>query len=555
MCPSLTGTQDENDGRRRPYGEGSGLSAILQRAKALSPALEGLRRGIEKESLRIRADGALADSPHPQGLGSPLTHPSITTDFSESQLELITGVHGGIDSCLQELTELHQVVYRNIGDELLWCASMPCKLPADERIPIARYGSSNLGRMKTLYREGLSRRYGRRMQVISGIHYNFSLPEEAWPLLRQDEKPAQPEGRYRDQRYLGLIRNFRRHSWLPLLLLGAAPAACGSFVAGRRHALSAWQDGATVFAPFATSLRMGALGYQSDAQASLSVSFNDLAGYAAVLNQALTTPYAPYEAIGLRDGEGYRQLATTLLQIENEFYGVIRPKPRFTSGVRPLRALGENGIAYVEVRSLDVNPFHPVGIDADTLRFLDIFLLHCLLRDSPPDTPQEIKSIARNQRLVAEAGRDPRIVLDRAGERLRPIDWGGELLGECEPIAALFDEVCGGAGQYRRVLDAMARGLADPGTLPSARVLEQTERAHGGSFPDFVLAQSRRHRDDIMSRARPPGVEAKYAALASRSLAQQRRIEAADDRDFETYRRQYLGQDLLGGPRFRPALR
>jgi glutamate--cysteine ligase len=525
------------------------VGVLGQRAEALSPALKGLRRGIEKESLRIRADGALADSPHPQALGSALTHPNITTDFSESQLELITGVHGTIDGCIQELTELHQVVYRNLGEELLWCASMPCKLPADERIPIARYGSSNLGRMKSIYREGLSRRYGRRMQVISGIHYNFSLPEEAWLLLRQGE--AEADIRYRDQRYLALIRNFRRHAWLLPLLLGSAPAACGSFVDGRRHALSAWEGG-TVFAPFATSLRMGGLGYQSDAQASLSVSYNDLAGYAADLNQALTVPYAPYEAIGLRDGDGYRQLATTLLQIENEFYGAIRPKPRFVSGVRPLHGLGENGIAYIEVRSIDVNPFRPVGIDADTLRFLDIFLLHCLLSDSPPDTPQEVTAIVRNQRLVAEAGRDPGLVLDRTGEPVRPIDWAGELLRECEPIAASLDEAYGGT-QYQGVLRAMGRSLADPATLPSARVLEQVERVHGKSFPDFVLAQSRRHRDDILSRPLPPEVASRYAALAERSLADQRRMEAADDQPFEAYRRRYLEQDLLSGPHFAKA--
>ncbi len=529
-------------------GAVSGPSAIQQRAKALLPVLKGLLRGIEKESLRVRADGALSDSPHPEALGSALTHPKITTDFSESQLELITGVHGTIDGCMRELTELHQVVYRSIGDELLWCASMPCKLPADELIPIARYGRSNLGRMKTIYREGLSRRYGRRMQAISGIHYNFSLPEDAWPLLQQQDA-AGPDIRYRDQRYLALIRNFRRHAWLLLLLLGSAPAACGSFVTGRRHALTAWEGG-TMYAPFATSLRMGGLGYQSDAQASLSVSYNDLAGYASALNQALTTPYAPYEAIGVRDGDGYRQLATTLLQIENEFYGAIRPKPRFTSGVRPLHALGENGIAYIEVRSLDVNPFYPVGIEADTMRFLDVFLLHCLLRDSPPDTPQEIKAIVRNQRLVAESGRDPGLVLDRAGEPVRPADWAGELLGEFEPIAALLDEAHGGA-RYRDILAAMGRALRDPATLPSARVLEQTERAHGKSFPDFVLAHSRRHREDILSRLFPPQLEASYAALASESLAKQRRMEAADDVPFETYRRRYLEQDLLGGPHFR----
>ncbi len=547
-----------DESRRREGGapahlletRGMRLTGVFQRAEALPPpALKGLLRGIEKESLRIRADGTLAVTPHPEGLGSALTHPFITTDFSESQLELITGVHTDIDSCLSELTELHQAVYREIGDELLWCASMPCMLPADELIPIAQYGSSNIGKLKTVYRQGLAHRYGRRMQVISGIHYNFSLPDAAWPLLRSQEEGADSADAYRDRRYLALIRNFRRHSWLLLLLLGTSPAACGSFVEGRSHELSAWEGG-TVFAPYATSLRMGRLGYQSDAQASLAVSFNSLGGYAAVLNQALTTPFGPYEAIGLRDGDDYRQLATTLLQIENEFYGTIRPKRRVEPGERPLRALGDRGIEYVEVRCLDVDPFSPVGIDADAIRLLDIFLLHCLLCDSPPDSPREIAAISRNQRLAAEAGRDPGIRLDRAGEQVAPAEWGADLLRQCEPIAALLDEAHGG-GRYGKVLAAARHMLSNPSSLPSARVIHEVERVHGKSFPDFVLAQSRLHRDDLSARPAAVETEARYAKWVAQSLADQRRIEAADDVPFEIYRQRYLGQDLLSGPHFR----
>ena len=228
----------------------------------------------------MRPDGSLALTPHPARLGSALTHPNITTDFSESQLELITGVHPDADACLQELTEIHQVVIRAIGDELLWASSMPCNLPADEAIPIGRYGTSNVGRAKTVYRTGLSYRYGRRMQTISGIHYNFSLPG-----IGSDG-------------YFALIRNFRRLSWLPLYLFGASPAVCTSFVEGRAHELKELSPG-TLYLPHATSLRMGRLGYQSDAQASLIVSYNNLKSYAASLHEALTRPYPPYEKIGI----------------------------------------------------------------------------------------------------------------------------------------------------------------------------------------------------------------------------------------------------------------
>jgi len=301
------------------------LNKSQERLRTLSPAvLKGIRRGIEKESLRVRPEGGLAMTSHPPALGSALTHPHITTDFSESQLELITGVHAGVESCLEELTRIHQVAYRALGDEMMWCASMPCGLPADDVIPIGRYGRSNVGRMKTVYRTGLSHRYGRRMQMISGIHYNFSLPDGIWPI---------PDIGEPNEAYFALIRNFRRNAWLLFYLFGASPAVCSSFVEGRKHELRELA-GSTFHLPYATSLRMGRLGYQSDAQSTLAVSYNNLENYGASLFDALTRSYPPYEAIGIRDGDDYRQLATSLLQIENEFYGKIRAK----RVIRPGRA-------------------------------------------------------------------------------------------------------------------------------------------------------------------------------------------------------------------------
>jgi len=520
-----------------------------QRVQVLAPAmLRGLRRGIEKEGLRVRPDGTLAATAHPAGLGSALTHPRITTDFSEAQLELITGVHADIDACLAELAELHQVVYRSLDDELVWGASMPCKLPPDEAIPIGRYGNSNLGRMKFVYRTGLSHRYGRRMQVVSGIHYNFSIPAEAWPALHAFEASPCPIEMYPDTRYMGLIRNFRRYAWLLLLLLGTSPAACASFVGKRAHSLQAWGTG-TLFGAGATSLRMGRLGYQSDAQSELAVSFNDLAGYAAALDRAMRVPYPPYEAIGLEEGGEFRQLSTALLQIENEFYGTIRPKRTIRRGERPLHALGDRGIEYVEVRCLDVDPFKAVGIDADAIRLLDVFLLHCLLADSPPDSPAEIRATAVNQRAVAEKGRDPATRLDRAGEEVAPAEWGSALLRQCEPIAAALDRAFGGA-DYARVLRASEAALLNPDTLPSARVLRAVEQDHGRSFPDFVLAQSRRHRDALSDPPLAPSAIMRYEMLAAESLAEAHRMEAAADVPFDAYRRRYLGQSLLSGRHF-----
>jgi glutamate--cysteine ligase len=489
-------------------------------------ALQGLRRGIEKESLRVRPDGKLSSTPHPVALGAALTHPRITTDFSESQLELITGVHANADACLKDLTEIHQVVYRAIGDELLWCASMPCGLPSDDAIPLGRYGNSNVGRAKTVYRTGLSHRYGRRMQTISGIHYNFSLP-----------------GPQSNDAYFSLIRNFRRHSWLLLYLFGASPTVCSSFVAGRKHELERLSDG-TLYLPYATSLRMGRLGYQSDAQSSLKVSYNSLESYSGSLQDALTRSYPPYEAIGIRDGDGYRQLATSLLQIENEFYGTIRPKRVIRTGERPLHALRERGVEYVEVRLMDLDPFCPVGITAGTLRFLDIYLLNCMLRDSPPDTPDELGAIVHNMRLVAARGREPGLELRNGPQQATLVEWGGQVLDECKPVAAALDGA-NGTHVYRDALASAVTALREPASTPSARVLDAMARDYGNTYVHFVLAQSLAHRETILKLPFADDVAERFAQLAAESLARQRDIEAADTLPFDAFLQNYLSPASL----------
>lgn len=507
---------------------------IAARAQALARSrLRGMSRGVEKESLRVHPDGQLARSPHPADLGSALTHPHITTDFSESQLEFVTGVHTSVDDCLLELARIHEYTYRvlaaNGGDQRLWVNSMPCGLPADDEIPIGQYGRSNIGRLKSVYRMGLSHRYGRRMQTISGIHYNWSLPG------------------LDNEAYFGLLRNFRRHSFLLLWLFGASPAVCSSFVAGREHRLEPLIPGqtqGTLNLPFATSLRMGNLGYQSAAQSSLSASFNNLESYAASLQRALTEPYAAYEAIGVRGPDGeYRQLDTSLLQIENELYGTIRPKRVVRSGERPLHALRERGVEYVEVRLMDLDPFESIGIAADTLRFLDIFLLHCLLTDSPLDSPDELAALARNQQRTAAEGRRPGLRLERDGGEITLSDWAAQLLEQCGPIAAHLDASFEG-GHHGRALARARAALSAPDTLPSSRVLEAIRTAHQGSYLSFGRAQSERARTEL-STPLPEAAIAGFQRAARDSIAEQARVEAADTLDFETFRINYLASEGL----------
>ncbi|WOB08409.1 glutamate--cysteine ligase [Piscinibacter gummiphilus] len=507
------------------------MSDLQDRLRALPKSvLTGIRRGIEKESLRARPDAALALTPHPAALGSALTHPHITTDFSESQLELVTGAHASIEGCLGELTQIHQAVYRVMqaaGDELLWVSSMPCELPTDETIPLGRYGNSNVGRAKSVYRMGLGHRYGRRMQTISGIHYNWSLPGVS------------------DEGYFSLIRNFRRHSFLLLYLFGASPAVGASFVEGRPHELQQLSE-RTLYMPHGTSLRMGRLGYQSDAQASLAVSYNGLASYGASLQDALTRPYPAYAAVGIHNPGGeYNQLATSLLQIENEFYGTIRPKRVIFPGERPLHALRERGVEYVEVRLMDLNPFVPIGITAETVRFLDVFLLHCLLSASPPDTPDEIAALGRNQHRTAACGREPGLKLERGKQEVTLVEWGLQIVDECRPIAAALDAAHGGE-LHQAALVAARELLADASLTPSARVLNAMALDFQHSFAQFTLAQSRQTQASLLALPFSAEQAMHYAQMAQASVEEQKRVEASDTLPFEVYRQQYLSPQRLG---------
>ena len=488
--------------------------------------LAGIRRGIEKEGLRVLPSGALALTPHPKGLGSALTHPLITTDYSESQLELITGAHLGVQECLDELQAVHQYVFRCLraeGGEMMWAASMPCTLPTDETIPLGRYGRSHIGRSKSIYRMGLGHRYGRRMQTISGIHYNWSLPEVS------------------SAEYFGLIRNFRRHAFVLLYLFGASPALCPCFVQGRKHQLlPLGTEGQALYLPHATSLRMGRLGYQSDAQASINASYNDLDGYANSLHAALTQPYPPYEQLGVRNpGGDYNQLGTSLLQIENEFYSTIRPKRTTARGERPLHALRERGVEYVEVRLMDIHPFEPLGISADTMRMLDVFLLHCLLSDSPPDTPEEIEALKHNQQLAAERGREPGLRLQRGDEEVLLTEWAHDILQQCQGIAQALDATHN-TDAYTLALQAAQDLLEHPELTPSARVLQATQ-AHGNSFKEFGLCQSRVAYKHVLSQPFSKALQAKFEQLSSASVLAQQEMEASDsDSSFEEWRQRYM---------------
>jgi len=497
-----------------------------------SRALQGLQRGVEKESLRVTQSGALSQRPHPQALGSPLTHGAITTDFSEAQLELITAVHPSPEACLQELTDIHRFVYANLQDELLWPSSMPCILGEDDSIPVGQYGPSNIGQAKTVYRLGLGLRYGRLMQTISGIHYNFSIPDNLWMALgitTQDQ---------RTDRYFGLIRNFRRWSWLLIYLFGASPAVCRSFTRHLDHQLESFDDGSQ-YLPYATSLRMGPLGYQSNAQSTLEISYNSLAQYTDSMVTALTQEYPDYVAKGTKQHDVYQQLNTTVLQIENEFYGTIRPKRSTESNERPVAALRKHGVEYVEVRCLDLNPFSPVGLDETQMRFLDTFLIVCLLATSEPDSPEEFSQLAQNQLAVVERGRDPDLLLHTDNEQPLSLKrWGSVLLDECASIAHLLD-LSEETNLYSLATQQQREKLVDAELTPSAQVLASM-RHNRMPFFRFSMNHALAHQQFFETLPLTAAEQSRFELSVAQSFQDQSAIEAADQLDFDGFLKQYL---------------
>ncbi|MGS2723418.1 glutamate--cysteine ligase [Porticoccus sp. GXU_MW_L64] len=517
---------------------------LKQRLSLLSQAnhqqlLSGIRHGVEKESLRVTPQGQLALTPHPATLGSTLTHPAITTDFSEALLEFITEPVHSHQTTLDTLEQLHRYTYRQIGDELLWVNSMPCVLGADEDIPEARYGPSNVGTMKRTYRIGLGHRYGRLMQTIAGIHYNFSLPDELWQTLQAADDHSGSLQDYKTEGYLGLIRNFRRNFWLLMYLFGASPAVCRSFVRNRPHKLQpVGPDNHSLHAPLGTSLRMGDLGYQSSAQDSLVVCYNTLDQYIHTLRGALARPYPGYESIGLKDPDGsYRQLNTHMLQIENEFYSLIRPKRTTYSGEPPVRALWERGIEYIEVRCLDMNPLLPVGISAEQMRFIDTFLVMCLLSDSPTTYTAEYQGILENQRRMVYRGRDPELSLLRRETEVSAKVWRDEMLSAMAPVATLLDTANGG-DDYSAALAQYAQLADNPDATPSAQLTEEMHRT-GHTFFQCALQHARQHREYFMDSPLDAALEEQFQQQARDSLAKQREIEAADEIPFDEFLANY----------------
>ncbi|ARU93192.1 glutamate--cysteine ligase [Tatumella citrea] len=497
-------------------------------------AVQGIGRGIERETLRVQPDGQLSLQGHPETLGSALTHDWIITDFAESLLEFVTPVDRDIKHLLAFLRDIHRYVTRSLGDERLWPFSMPCIINDPEDITLAQYGSSNIGRMKTVYREGLKHRYGSLMQVISGLHYNFSLPEAFWQARLGIDTLAEAKDEI-SAGYLQLIRNYYRFGWIIPYLFGASPAICESFLPqGKGELPLESNDKGTSWLPYATSLRLSDLGYTNKSQSALGITFNTLEGYVAALKKAIKTPSEEYAKIGVTDSEGKRiQLNTNVLQIENELYAPIRPKRVIRAGEAPSAALSRGGIEYIEVRSLDVNPFTPIGINEEQIRFLDMFLIWCALADAPEMSVDELQCTRGNWNRVVMEGRKPGLKLSAGcGEQIYSLQEAGhQMFAGLQRIARVLDAPNGDEA-YQQVCRRLLESIDDPAKTYSAKILQDMQQ-QGLAAAGTQLAE--KYRQMLMQEPLEVLTEEEFRRQAQESFAAQAKTEAADTLSFEDY--------------------
>ena len=522
---------------------------LQQRISQLSASeyeegLAGSKIGLEKESLRVLPEGGISQTPHPEKLGAPLTHSQITTDFSEALVELITPPCDSVSQVMQSLDDIQNFVYRNLDNEILWATSMPCVVAGETSIPLAQYGSSNAAQMKTAYRRGLGLRYGRAMQVIAGVHFNYSFSEKFWQqyqVLLADKSDQQS---FISEQYMGLVRNLLRYGWLVPYLFGASPAVCKSFLNGQRTLLQDFNS-STYYEPYATSLRLGDIGYQNNKEdiAGIKACYDSVDAYVESMQCAISTPCADYEEIGIKKGDKYLQLNSNILQIENEYYSSVRPKQILQGNEKPSTALKKRGVEYVELRSLDVNSFDPHGINSEQLHFLEVFMLFCLLQPSPKLSQSEVAAIDENLVLVAHHGREPgldlrRDNLEKVEEKISLQDWASELCNKMKGVASLLDNANYCENYFSSVKSQIA-SVFDPDLTPSARMLASMTE-HDEGFFHHAQRMSKHHYQYYKTHTLSDEKIRFFEDLSRSSIEKKQQIENEDILSFDDYLQNYF---------------
>ncbi|WP_394174384.1 glutamate--cysteine ligase [Thalassotalea litorea] len=503
--------------------------------------LAGINRGLERETLRIKADGHLSAQSHNPALGSALTNPLITTDYSESLLEFITPVSQSIDESIAQLKDIQKFTLANINGDHFWPMSMPCVVENEDDIKIAHYGTSNIGKMKTVYRQGLKNRYGSMMQVISGIHFNFSFSDafhQKTQAILGDETPLQD---FISDRYFSLIRNYKRYGWLIPYLFGSSPALCPTFLQGRAHNFDFKKaPSGCLYLEYATSLRMSDLGYTNSEQSTLNICYNDIDSYVKSVQKAINLPSEKFASIGVKEQGSYQQLNANILQIENELYAPIRPKRVTKSGQKPSEALAEGGVQYVEVRAMDVNPYVSTGISREQMYFMDVLLTFLYFKESPAMTPEEFNVADDNTDKVILAGRDPKLVLDDHGVSKSIPQWGQEIFTELRGVAKLLDQAYQ-TETYSQVVAAEYQKILQPELTPSGQILNDL-LTKGRGIIGWSLLHSEKYQRELEQWQYQVFDDDYLRQLAAKSLLEQAQIEAADTVDFDRFLDDYFSR-------------
>ena len=501
-------------------------------------ALSDIQHGIERECLRVSPEGLLSQDTHPIELGATLTHSLITTDYAESLLEFITPPSNDISLTIKQLDDIHTFTLQTLGDEYLWPFSMPCFVGTEDDIRLAEYGTSNIGQMKHVYRVGLKHRYGSMMQVIAGVHFNFSLPEQFWQSWCRSQNLTYSQDTISAE-YFAMIRNYRRTCWLIPYLFGASPAICQSFLQDQQSTLPFKKLGkGTLYLPYATSLRMSDLGYTNAAQSSLNVCYNNLETYIKGVREAIETPSDLYQNIASGENGVFDQLNKNILQIENELYSPIRPKQIAKSGEKPSQALAERGVAYIEVRALDLDPFSNIGVNEQQIRFLDAYLLYCLLQPSPEMSRADYDQTEDNLNLTVIQGRDPALLLKNGSDSVLLTQWAHDLFSDIHKVAKLLDSA-NQTTAYSKAVLAEREKVHNSDLTPSGKMLAKmlAENLDNSLYGKEVAKQ---HKDASKSRAYAVFNSDYFITAAEESLRAQAEIEANDTLPFSEFLANYF---------------
>ena len=485
--------------------------------------------GIEKESLRVTKT-SIAQSPHFKSLGSALCNKYITTDFSEALLELITPPLTNNKDAISFLDDLHHFIHKNIKEELLWPYSMPPFFQDNSHIPIAYYGSSNSAKFKMTYRKGLSHRYGRGMQAIAGIHFNYSFSEKFWPLYFSNST-IKDNISNRNDIYFRTLRNIHRFNWLILYLFGSSPIVSENFKKETSNTSIKYKD--CYFFPESTSMRMSDMGYQNYYQKDLLVSLNSLSEYLDDLKSATRTIsknfFLPRKFIdGLET-----QLNNNLLQIEDEYYANSRPKTSDDSEQRLIKKLRDNGVNYIELRSLDLDPMENTGINLETIYFLEAFVIYCTLKSSRFIGNSEYEECKRNELLVSHSGRKKDLSLSKNGENILLKDWAFIILEEMKPILELL-------GCPSNNLDSYYSMITNEEQTKSAIFLNNFLDSNL-TFHEYISSLAINNKKEYVSRAKQMNnIWDLIQGEINNSSRQQNAIEAEDQQNFQTYLSNYF---------------